>query len=186
MLKIRVISGFPELGVRYILVCWFSNEFCLWIKRKGRIQGMWAESSCPFKPSFDHFAEVRPVENQNISTPKVKTFPKGLKRDFRGLPIIVSDQGGLEPVEPSSSHVGKLYLSVKSICFYHNALVYLIIFYMCCSNPRDWRVAGLFLTCRNVGTSLCLLEKFEVRRKVGAQTFPYACAQKTCKNLSKS
>ena len=63
----------------------------------------------------DHFAEVRPVANLNMNAAKEKTFPKGLKRDYRGLPIIVSDQGGLETVEPSSSHVGKFKRNANTV-----------------------------------------------------------------------
>lgn len=51
-------------------------------------------------------AEVRSVANLNISAPKEKR--KGTKRGYRGLPIMVPDAGGLEAVEPSSSHVGEL------------------------------------------------------------------------------
>lgn len=52
--------------------------------------------------------EVRPVANLNINATKEKPLPKGLKRDFRGIPLIVSEQGGLETVEPSSSHVDSM------------------------------------------------------------------------------
>jgi len=51
-------------------------------------------------------AEVRSVANPNLNAPKEKR--KGKKRGYGGLPIMVCDQGGLETVEPSSSHVGQL------------------------------------------------------------------------------
>ncbi|KAG0559526.1 hypothetical protein M758_10G108400 [Ceratodon purpureus] len=67
------------------------------------------EESPVMMPSLPNWGtntgDVRSVENLNTNTPKEKTFPKGLKRDFRGIPIMGSDQGGLETVEPSSSHV---------------------------------------------------------------------------------
>ena len=51
---------------------------------------------------------MRPSANLNMNAAKEK--PKGLKRDFRGIPMMVPDQGSLETVEPSSSQIGKLYL----------------------------------------------------------------------------
>ena len=52
---------------------------------------------------------MRPDDNLNINAAKEKS--KGLKRDFRGIPIMVPNQGGgLETVEPSSSQIGKYYI----------------------------------------------------------------------------
>lgn len=67
---------------------------------------------------------MRPVANLNINATKEKPLPKGLKRDFRGIPLIVSEQGGLETVEPSSSHVGKFYM-LRILCKSAPALRYL-------------------------------------------------------------
>ncbi|KAG0610098.1 hypothetical protein M758_7G038600 [Ceratodon purpureus] len=51
--------------------------------------------------------EVRPDDNLNINAAKEKS--KGLKRDFRGIPIMVPNQGGgLETVEPSSSQIDSI------------------------------------------------------------------------------
>nr|PNR39257.1 hypothetical protein PHYPA_019535 [Physcomitrium patens] len=49
--------------------------------------------------------EVRPAANLNIDAAKEKSLPKGLKADFRVVPLMVSGQGDLETVEHASSHV---------------------------------------------------------------------------------
>lgn len=52
---------------------------------------------------------MRPAANLNIDAAKEKSLPKGLKADFRVVPLMVSGQGDLETVEHASSHVGKIY-----------------------------------------------------------------------------